>query len=196
MDFLKIAAIYKSGLNELETIIKKAELEALNIEESRSLVKNNINFFTKSFLISVCTHVEMFVKEIVYEIACDLDSRIIKADIPTSIIEWRYSHKNKSDQKSIKQNQFQIKMTKKEVDDLVSGNVYRTRDALALMGIDLSEDPELWESKKELIQAIVNKRNKIVHHNDSASDISFKDIRLYISEVRDYIDFIIAKCDK
>ena len=85
-------------------------------------------------------------------------------------------------------------MTKKEVDDLVSGNVYKTRDALALFGVDLAADRAKWETWKELIQNMVTRRNNIVHHNDNASDLSFRDISEYINSSIKYIEFIVTAC--
>lgn len=86
-------------------------------------------------------------------------------------------------------------MTKKEIDDLVSGNVYRTKDTLALIGVELSLDKAAWDAWKESIQAIVTRRNKIVHHNDDASDISLGDIRGFIISIINYIEFIITACN-
>jgi hypothetical protein len=88
----------------------------------------------------------------------------------------------------------EIGMTRKDVDDLVSGNVYRTKDALAYVGVDLANNKANWEMWKELIQTIVTRRNNIVHHNDDASDLSLGDIRQYIASARSYIDFIVNAC--
>ena len=87
-----------------------------------------------------------------------------------------------------------IGMTKKEIDDLVSGNVFRTKDALAIVGVNLANDKAIWDSWKDLVQAIITRRNNIVHHNDDASDISLGDVRDFISTMIKYIDFIVDSC--
>ena len=88
----------------------------------------------------------------------------------------------------------EIRLSKKEVDDLVSGNVYKTKDALLLVGVDLACDMNEWETWKDLIQTIVTRRNNVVHHNDDASDLSFGDIKTYIKKVEEYLDFINKAC--
>ncbi len=185
------AQVYKKGLIDLESMVRATE-KAVISESDHALLVTNINFFTKSFLISTCAHLEMCVKEIVFTLAADLDERLSLASVPTSIIEWRYSQKKKSDAANSQTQRLGIGMTRKEVDDLVSGNVYRTKDALALVGVDLAVDKAKWEAWKDLIQSMVTRRNNIVHHNDAASDLSLGDIRQYVTSTIVYIDFIVA----
>lgn len=192
VNFDAVVEVYTKGLIELDSMVRATEREVINGNDNVLLVTDNINFFTKSFLISACAHLEMCIKDIVFAVAGDIDARLSTASIPASIIEWRYKKRN--DSGNAYPNRFAIGITKKEVDDLVSGNVYKTKDALALVGVDLTTDKSEWEAWKDLIQAIVTRRNNIVHHNDDASDISLGDIRLYINSVMDYIKFIVASC--
>jgi hypothetical protein len=131
---------------------------------------------------------------VVYSIATHYDGKLAEAGIPSSVIEWRYNTKSKKQQSSDALKVFKVGMTKKEVDDLVSGNVYKTRDAFLVVGVDLAIDCKKWETWKELIQSIVTRRNNIVHHNDDASGLSFGDIKIYIKCVDEYLDFINATC--
>ena len=73
-------------------------------------------------------------------------------------------------------------------------NAYRTKEALAIVGVDVTIDKPQWEAWKDLIQSIITRRNNIVHHNDDASDISLGDVRTFINSVIEYIDFIVASC--
>lgn len=195
MDLHATAEAFKNGLLQLETMVQETEYQVIDGEGTAPLIVNNVNFFAKSFLISACAHLEMCVKEIIFEVARDIDERLTIASIPSAIIEWRYNQKKKNEQPNINVNSFSIGMTKKEIDDLVSGNVYRTKDALALIGVELSLDKAAWDAWKESIQAIVTRRNKIVHHNDDASDISLGDIRRFIISIINYIEFIINACN-
>lgn len=174
-------------------MVRAAEQEVVGGSNGSPILTDNINFFAKSFLISLCAHLEMCVKEIVFAIAEDIDERAQTAAIPTALIEWRYNTKKKIDG-ATPGGRLAIGMTRKEVDDLVSGNVYRTKEALAYVGVDLASDKANWETWKDLIQTVVTKRNNIVHHNDDASDISLGDICSYIASARDYIDFIVEAC--
>lgn len=89
MDLDAKARIFKEGLLELEAMVQKAELEVIGGSHTTPLVTDNVNFFTKSFLISACAHLEMCIKEIVFEIARDIDARLSIAAVPISLIEWR-----------------------------------------------------------------------------------------------------------
>jgi hypothetical protein len=195
MNLHATADAFKNGLLELEAMVQETEREVIGSESTTPLITNNVNFFTKSFLISACAHLEMCIKEIIFEVARDIDARLSTASVPPSIIEWRYNQRRKNDQSIGQASIFSIGMTKKEIDDLVSGNVFRTKEALALVGVDLASDKTKWESWKESIQAIVTRRNNIVHHNDDASDISLGDIRSFIKSILNYIDFIISACN-
>lgn len=188
------ANAYLSGLSELEAMVKFTELEVIGNANATPIITENVNFFTKSFLISACAHLEMCIKEIITEVARDIDERLTNASVPHAIIEWRFQKKSKVDQQSVPES-FSIGMTKKEIDDLVSGNVFKTKEALAIVGVDLGLNKAEWESWKDSIQAIVTRRNNIVHHNDNASDISLGDIQLHIKAILDYIEFIICACN-
>lgn len=196
MDLNAKVGIFRDGLRELEVMVQQTELAVIGSDQTTLLITNNVNFFTKSFLISACAHLEMCIKEIVFEIAKDIDARLSVAAVPTSLIEWRLNQKKKADASSSLKRQLSINMTKKEVDDLVSGNVHRTKDALALVGIELAAQKNQWESWKDSIQAIVTRRNNIVHHNDDASDLSLGDIKIHIKSIMDYIDFIVQACHR
>ena len=175
-------------------MVKKTELAVIEGANTTPLVTDNVNFFTKSFLISACAHLEMCIKEIVFELAADIDARLSMAAIPASIVEWRLTQKKRTETNSGGKPLLRVNMTKKEVDDMVSGNVYRTREALAIVGVELSDNKEQWESWKDSIQAIVTRRNNIVHHNDDASDLSMGDIKVHIQSIINYIDFVVAAC--
>lgn len=187
------AQTYKLGLMELEAMVIATEKEVVGGSGATPILTDNINFFAKSFLISLCAHLEMCIKEIVFAIAEDIDERARAASIPTALIEWKFNTKKKGDG-ATQAVSLEIGMTRKDVDDLVSGNVYRTKDALTYVGVDLANDKASWELWKELIQTIVTRRNNIVHHNDDASDLSLGDIRQYIGSARAYIDFIVNAC--
>ncbi len=194
MSFTNIIEACKSSLNELNVMVTATEHEVIDSSHDIKLITDNVNFFTKSFLITLCAHLETCVKGIVFSVAEDIDSRLSGAAIPMAIVEWRYNQKIKKNEMSDLLSVFKIGLSKKEVDDLVSGNVYKTKEALLLLGVDLASRKEEWDTWKELIQSIVTRRNNIVHHNDDASDLSFGDIRIYINSILKYLDFINEAC--
>ena len=74
---------YTNGLTELNLMVKAAERAVVEEGVGAPLVANNINFFTKSFLISTCAHLEMCIKDIVFEMAAELDERLSVASVPS-----------------------------------------------------------------------------------------------------------------
>ncbi len=194
MGYSDVIASCKESLSELDVMVTATEREVISKDHGARLITDNVNFFTKSFLITLCAHLETCIKETVYSIAADIDTRLTRAAIPMAIIEWRYNPKNKKSEQEKSNSLCKIKLSKKEVDDLVSGSVYKTKESLLLVGVDLASNRSEWEAWKELIQSIVTRRNNIVHHNDDASDLSFGDIRAYIRSVHEYLDFIGTAC--
>lgn len=194
MGYSNVIISCKESLDELDSMVSATEREVIADDHGIKLITDNVNFFTKSFLITLCANLETCVKDIVFSVAEDIDARLSTAAVPTAFVEWRYNQKAKKTDKGNLPAMCEIKLSKKEVDDLVSGNVYKTKDSLLLVGVDLAADNAVWETWKELIQTIVTRRNNIVHHNDDASDLSFGDIRVYIKSVKDYLDFIDCAC--
>lgn len=194
MNLVQKVQPFKNGLQELSLMILETEQQVIGSVGNVPLITTNVNFFTKSFLISACAHLEMCIKEVVFEIAKEIDSRFSAASIPYALLEWRYSIKKKQESGNRPSFPPSIKMTKKEVDDLVSGNVHKTKEALSIVGVDLAANTEDWEGWKDKIQTLVTRRNNIVHHNDNASDLSLGDINSYVQMILDYIDFIVSVC--
>jgi hypothetical protein len=194
MSYQDIISSCKNNLNELIAMVTATELAVLNEGDGTNLIRNNVNFFTKSFLLTLCASLETCIKDVIYSFVIDFENKLTHAAIPLNIVDWKFNSKNKKNQDFTVTKNFKLGMSKKDVDDLVSGNVYRTKDAFLLVGVNLS--CEGWETWKELIQSIVTRRNNIVHHNDEASDLSFGDIKNYIQHVIRYLDFIDTTCSR
>ena len=104
------------------------------------------------------------------------------ANLPLNLVVWIAEHeKAKLDFKA-----FEAKKSKKDIADLISLNYWKTVQAFERVGIDLSatEIPKY----KETIVSLVEKRNKIVHHNDDALDLSFSDILITIDQFKNYTE--------
>lgn len=194
MTYLKVIENYGESLAQLDNLVAATEKEVLDGAQGIKLITDNVNFFTKSFLITLCAQLETCIKDVLYSVACDIDARLQEAVVPEALLDWRY--KAKKNEKQPIRAAFSVKMTKREIDDAVSGNVYKTKDSLLIVGVDLAFDNAKWETWKDLIQSIVTRRNNIVHHDDDASDLSFGDIRLYIDNVKEYLKFISEACGR
>ncbi|WP_409050269.1 HEPN domain-containing protein [Siphonobacter sp. SORGH_AS_0500] len=68
----------------------------------------------------------------------------------------------------------------------MSGNPFRTKSLFKKFGIDLDKN-DIFNIQKESVNNIVNKRNKVLHHNDEASDISNQDLLRHIDSLVEYM---------
>ena len=57
------------------------------------------------------------------------------------------------------------------------------------IGINLDGIDKFVE-RKDFINSIVVKRNKIIHQNDDASDVSIKDLVTYVEEIKQYMECV------
>lgn len=153
------------------------------------LFSNNTNFFVKSYLISICTYLEAFLQDIAFEYANFINNRLKHASVPHNYIYWRlFKDEVKPKDLIFKDIDFSINK-KTDIADKISANPDKTIRLFKYLGIDLASNPSFNE-KKDIISAIVNKRNSIVHHNDNATDISFSDLICHIDVILEYINLI------
>lgn len=183
---------YQEKLSDLKNTI----IDCNNIiisDNPTGFVYDNANFLTKSFLITLCGYLESYLKDALEILIIDYNDRIKNENYPYNLIRWSIENKDKSDSKvqtllEKKKTRFEnleIKLKKKDLDSFISGNPFRTNELFKMFGFELDKNEKFIESK-EKINIIVIKRNNILHHNDSASDISNSDILSYIEEIENY----------
>lgn len=176
----------------IEQYIKLAEIiettnKRLLTDEPDKLIEENVNFFTKSFLVMMCAYLESYIKDALMVVIDDVNSKLNSTKIPHNLIKWTlYIEKEFKDNDS-KFEQLKIKLKKKDLDDYISGNPFKTKDLFKKFGIQLDKC-EKFNSQKDIVNSIVVKRNKVVHHNDDASDISNKDLNDFIEILKNYIE--------
>lgn len=153
--------LYQSHLKTLKVIVKEAEEKLL---EEETFVKNNVNFFTKSFLIISCAYLESYIKEVLIELAREINTRLTNRGIPHNYIRWRLNPDKEYKDMEQKCVDLNINLSNKDLDQHISGNPYRTQQLFLKFGINLHSVSE-FNNRKDIIQSIVNKRNKVVHYN-------------------------------
>lgn len=198
MTIADILKKYEMQYTELKSLAELFRQRALDDHPDR-LIAENTNFLSKSFLVVSCAYLESFLKEAALHIVDCLESRLKSARIPQNAIKWTL--KNEAGYKACKDEyrNLTIGITSKEIDDEVSGNPWRTKDFFQILGFNLAESEKEWKAQKEVIQSIITKRNKVVHHNDHASDVTLDDIASNIDVLTKYLVFIsriTEKCDK
>lgn len=183
-----VLEVYIGLLTELSALSKETESKVIS-DNPDIFITKNINFFTKSFMITLCAYLEGFLKDITMLIIDDANNKLSQLKIAFNLAKWSVSKKKallEMDDNELKFENLTIKVTKKELDEFISGNPYKTEKLFKKIGIKLFENT-IYKEQKEKVNSIVEKRNKIVHHNDSASDISFSDIEANITIISEYL---------
>lgn len=152
-------------------------------------VYENANFLTKSFLVNLCGYLETYLKDVLEILIIEYNNRLNQQKVPYNLVRWNIEQKSNSksrvssllDDKHCRDENIELKLKKKDLDSFISGNPFRTRELFKMFGVDLEKNLT-FNSMKELIKTIVEKRNNILHHNDDASDIGNQDILKYIEE--------------
>lgn len=187
--FDRYESIYKS-LNE---IIKISEKRVLT-EEPDTLFIDNVNFFVKSYLVTICTYLEAYLQDLTIMYVSELNSRVINARIPNNFVYWRILG-DKLKKENLSYVNIDLTVNKDEISQNLSANTFRTIILFRNLGIDLTAEDE-FQKNKDVVNSIVTKRNNIVHFNDKAMDISFSDLLKYIEIFLIYmraIDNAVAK---
>lgn len=186
--------VYHQQFNSLVKIVKEVENKSL-LDYSAPFFIENINFFTKSFLVTICAYLESFIKDIAYTTIQEYNDKLKGLGIPTNLTKWSFNPNKKLEDKDLKYTELKFNINKKDLDNYVSGNPNKTITLFNQIGISLTENNQFNELK-EVINIIIVKRNKILHYNDSASDISLSDIINYILIVKEYIGAINFEVQK
>lgn len=153
------------------------------------LISNHSNFFTKSFVISICTYLESCLKELAFQAIQNKKAFIINAGLPKNLILWEIKKKAEIKQAEWEFANFDITITLEDIDDYISGNPGKTIDLFRRVGFDITACTE-FRANKDFVAALVTKRNSIIHHNDDALDVTLQDLKLYITKTIEYIDGI------
>lgn len=181
---------YEKLFDDLLVIVNSSEQRVL-ADTPDEIFSNNVNFFVKSYMINICTYLEAYLQDLAYEHAKEINQKIKLAKIPHNFIYWNVSRDPK--EKDFEFRCADYPLEKKEISDGISANPYKTVKAYKILGIDLST-ADGFKENKDLISTVVNKRNNIIHHNDSAMDISFSDLssnikifKIYMAAIRDTV---------
>jgi hypothetical protein len=175
---------YKNLFLDLKIIISESENRVL-CNQPDELFLENINFFVKSYLISICSYLEAMLQDLAFIQAKEINSRLLAAKIPNNFMLWRVAENIKDKDKRWGYKHGSMFIPKKEISNNLSANPYRTLKLFNKLGIDLGSN-DIFEANKDLVNTIVDKRNSIIHHNDRAASVSFGDLITYIDVFINY----------
>lgn len=177
---------YEQLFISLKEIIRTSERRVID-ELPDPLFIDNVNFFVKSYLISMCSYLEAYLQDIAFKYAENINQRVVDAKIPHNYAYWRIVSDVKK--KELRFSDADLRTTKQEISDEISANPYKTINLFRYLGINLDAS-EVFKRNKGFVNSIVVKRNSIVHQNDSAADISFGDLLTYVDTILVYMKAI------
>ncbi len=178
---------YQKLYLQLKDIIKHSENRVIQ-DDADKLFNDNVNFFVKSYLISICTYLEAYLQDIAFDHASFINNRVKQVNIPHNFVYWSI-FKNEVKAKDLDYKNIDFPITKKDIADIISANPEKTIRLFKYLGINLDAQSD-FRNNKDIIFTVVNKRNSIIHHNDSATDISFSDLNSFIDTILIYIKSI------
>lgn len=176
MSFPVFHVKYEKLYASLKIIVEESERRVLH-NEPDGLMIDNVNFFVKSYLISICTYLESFLQDLAFDYANDINSRLKKAALPHNYFLWRMSKDFKP--KDLNFSNVDLTITKEDISKGLSANPYKTISLFRFLGVNLVSQDE-FNGNVSLVDMVVSKRNSIIHHNDRAADVSFSDLKSYI----------------
>lgn len=198
---------YIDNLNDLRAFVNDSQKIQIGQKEdsgAEQFTVEHANFLTKSALVQLCVCLESYLKDLFLELYDEYQRRVDLVKIPKNVIliaskdptskitKVAADNISKDLRKNTDPTQFfKLKENKKGIDDFISGNPYRTKVAFSYMGIDLDKVSS-YIQHKDLIQSIVSKRNKVLHYNDQASDLTFPDIIQISTVFEEYVEDIDA----
>lgn len=185
MDRTPYKESYILQLGQLKAIIDITNGRMIS-DPPDTLIYENTNFFSKAFLVTMCAYLESYLKDALMVVIDQMNVRLQSAKLPHNLVKWSLNIDKELKDSEFKFEQLKITIKKKQLDDYISGNPFKTKDLFKKFGIDLEQN-QLFNSQKEEINAIVVKRNKILHHNDEASDVSSTDLTNNIESLTKYI---------
>ncbi|NRP19265.1 hypothetical protein LPJGGPFB_02519 [Ensifer adhaerens] len=184
----QVLQLYASQLSKLAEIIERTEQRVLSEPPDR-LFADNINFYTKSYLINLCAITEACLKDTAMVIVRTMSQRLSSTNVSNNIIAWSVHRDGFDGKKHSKYDRFLLNIDEKAVSEKLSANPWKAIKLFELLGCDISASGD-FDAVKGIVGAVVEKRNNIVHHNDEANDVSLTDVRNYISFFVKYIESI------
>lgn len=175
----------------LLTIIKESN-DRTTRDTPDELFSKNLNFFIKSYLINTCTYLEAFLQELAFLRLKKLKKLVEEAKIPHNTIMWCMHSDEEKLKKNLNFKEYTLGKEEKDISDILSGNIDKTIRAFRLLGIEI-DNCEKFNEYKETIQTTVIKRNRIIHHNDEALDITLSDLQERINIFIKYSEAIKEK---
>ena len=81
---------YESLINHLKVVIVASRGRVVQ-EQPDPLFLDNLNFFTKAYLVSLCSSLEAFLQDVAFDYVNFVQQRLASAKVPNNVIRWALS---------------------------------------------------------------------------------------------------------
>ena len=179
-------SIYSDLIDKLKTIVAESKQRVIN-DPPDHLFEVNQNFFVKAYLISLCTYLEAFLQDVATAHVECAKARIAAARVPHNMVRWSIHRDTK--ERDFTFTDFCLPLERSDIESELSGNPWKTIVLFKKIGINLPSDSN-FDSIKQVVGSVVEKRNRIVHQNDDAADLSLDDIAGYADQFLAYMQAI------
>jgi hypothetical protein len=177
---------YSSLIERLKDIISESKRRVIN-DPPDPLFQPNQNFFVKAYLISLCTYLEAFLQDVASAHVDSARERIVTAQVPNNMVRWSIQRDAKD--RDLFFSDFRLPLDRMDIESELSGNPGKTIALFKKIGIDLASSTD-FESVKSVVGSVVDKRNRIIHQNDEATDLTLDDITGYADQFLMYMQAI------
>lgn len=174
-------------IEALIALARQTEEKSLDDENLDNLFfQENMNLFVKSYLVLMCAYLESYLKTLTKSYIDTIEVSLASSAYPKNLLRWsvqkeKYKHSNDGISDT-----FTLGISTEDIDKNLSANPHKTAPFFVRLGIHLDGVDE-YNTLKEQVEMIVNKRNNIVHYNDDASDTGPRDVIANANLLLDYM---------
>lgn len=179
---------YLEQLDNLKLVARESNVRLIRGDDD--LFKAHANLFVKSYLMTLCSVLEAYLKDEVLDFVSELNGLLAELRLTKNVFAWGLLPDSDEYYKKVVGTdavaQLSLEINAQKVDDRISGNIDRTIKTFRRCGVQL-EACEKFQQHKGTVANIVLKRNAVVHHNNDAEDFSFGDIIAWADAIESYI---------
>ncbi|EKB1982665.1 hypothetical protein ONF77_004626 [Vibrio parahaemolyticus] len=180
----------KSLIENLQKMAADTHSKSTNDDHpDNEFFQENTNFFVKSYMVLMCAYLESYLKTLSKEYIDAVEKSLVSSSYPKNLLRWSVQREKYKLSNDGILDRFSLGITDDDIDKNLSANPHKTTPFFTRLGIHL-EGIDEYNSIKEQIEMIVNKRNNIVHYNDDAGDTGIQDILDYANLIINYMSIL------
>ncbi|OHU89186.1 MULTISPECIES: HEPN domain-containing protein [Pseudoalteromonas] len=177
---------YLTSQELMDSLVELVEQSELRFQADDDLFGEHMNLFVRSYMVLMCAYLESYLKNLTKHYIDKVDEALVASPYPKNLFRWsvqreKYKHNNDGICDF-----FSLGISSDDIDKNLSANPHKTIPFFARLGIRL-EAIDDFSDISDQVEAIVTKRNNIVHYNDDASDVGARDIIENVEVLKQYM---------